>query len=91
MPLSTPVAVISLLEGVGYCTPSGIVPESLVVSTVPAVLAAEGRGRDVVCTASVSVSGMRGLSGSAAGEDCHMALQIVNPLQQVSGVGGLGD
>jgi hypothetical protein len=38
-----------------------------------------------------SVSGMRAVLGAATGQGGHLAGQIVNPLQQVSGVGGLGD
>jgi hypothetical protein len=68
-----------------------LIPESLVVWTVTAIRGAVGRGMDVVRTASFSVSGVRSSTGAAAGQGCHLAGQIVNPLQQVSGVGGLGD
>jgi hypothetical protein len=37
------------------------------------------------------VPGMRAVSGAAAGPGYHLAGQIVSPLQQGSGVGGLGD
>jgi hypothetical protein len=90
LPPLTPVAAVFLLaEGARWCTPFRLSPESLVVSTVTATGGAVGRGRDVVRTA--SVFGMRALSVAAAGQGCHLAGQIVYPLQQVSEIGGLGD
>jgi hypothetical protein len=90
LPPSSPVANVFLLAEVAlWCTPFRLIPESLVVSTVTAIRGAVGRGMDVIRTA--PVSGMRALSGAAAGQGYNLAGQIVNLLQQVSGVGGLGD
>jgi hypothetical protein len=48
-------------------------------------------GEGTSFTLRLSVSGMRALSGATASQGCHLGGQIFNPLQQVSGVGGLGD
>jgi hypothetical protein len=79
LPPSTPVAAVFLLaEGARWCKPFRLIPESLVVSTVTAIRGAVGWGRDVVRLP--PVPGMMAESCAAAGQGCHLAGQIVNPL-----------
>jgi len=89
LPPLTPVAAVSLQAvGAPWCAPSRFDPEPSVVTAINAIRGAVCRGNGVVILASV---GMRTETGAATAWGCHLAGQILNLLEQTSGVGGFGD